>query len=149
MSTKNRVNQIWKSKSEIIDGIKNRIFTSETVENLSKERMTECDKCENIDREGTHCVVPGTAPCCKLCGCCLSLATRSLYYKCEMGKWENYISKSESEDLAIILRYVELLESAYRDKKINKENFELWLNDLTSEDEKVALNVRMKIRFEL
>src|SRR5215216_7300900 len=107
---KKNIKTVWKSKKQILEGIRNKIFTNETVELISQERLEECVKCEYYDTEGSSCVVPGTAPCCNLCGCCLSIASRSLSYECKAGKWKIYISEDEAVDLQIVLQFSEKLD---------------------------------------
>jgi hypothetical protein len=42
-------------------------------------------------------MVPGTSPCCGLCGCSLSLKTRALSAACDAGKWEAILNEEEQE----------------------------------------------------
>lgn len=91
--------EIWKNRNKIIEGIKNSIFTKEHVEELANYRNEICQKCEHINREGSKCVMPGTQPCCGICGCSLHLLQRSLSSSCEAGKWEAVLSEEEADTL--------------------------------------------------
>lgn len=87
--------KIWKNKGAILEGINNRIFKKEHVEEIAKERMDKCDTCEF---KGDQCLIPGTGPCCNLCGCSLSLKIRSLSSFCDNGVWDAVLTQKE-EDL--------------------------------------------------
>ncbi len=140
------INTVWKSKKQILEGIKNSIFTNDTVEEISKERLSECNKCENIDLEGKSCVVPGTAPCCSLCGCCLHLATRSLSYVCKAGKWPTLVSEKDNVDISILLNSKERLNELLLSEKINQEEYDSLLEEIMSENSSTSMNARYKIK---
>lgn len=89
--------KIWKEKNKILEGIKNRIFKKADVEHIAAERMETCSTCPELDVEGSKCLVPGTSPCCGLCGCSLSLKTRALSAACDAGKWEAILNEEEQE----------------------------------------------------
>lgn len=91
--------KIWKNKGKILEGIKNNIFKSEHVEEIAKERMNICRSCPNIDLSGNSCLVPGTQPCCSMCGCSLSLKTRSLSSSCDNKFWTEVLSEEEEDAL--------------------------------------------------
>jgi len=91
--------EIWKEKGKILEGIKNSIFKQEHVEEIAATRDSICQKCEHIDREGKECVVPGTQPCCGICGCSLGFLQRSLSSKCEAGKWDVILTDEENDEL--------------------------------------------------
>ena len=61
--------KIWKEKNKILEGIRNNIFKKADVEHIAAERMEICSTCPHLDTEGSKCMVPGTGPCCGLCGC--------------------------------------------------------------------------------
>jgi hypothetical protein len=42
-------------------------------------------------------MIPGTAPCCGLCGCKLGYKTRSMSSSCDINKWKA-VMKPEQED---------------------------------------------------
>lgn len=90
--------RIWKNKGKILEGILNSIFKKEHVEEIAMYRYEICTSCNYIDRTGATCAVPGTSPCCSLCGCSLSLKTRSLSSECDDKRWFAELS-IEEEDL--------------------------------------------------
>ena len=89
---------IWKNKKQIMEGIKNSIIRDEFVEEMASYRMDICTSCVHKDIEGTECLVPGTKPCCGLCGCSLEYKTRSLSSECPDNRWTAVISE-EDEDM--------------------------------------------------
>lgn len=66
---------------------------SEKVEQLSKDRLAICNKCDEVDTTGESCELKIhrklKLSCCKLCGCYLEAKTRSLEAKCPLkeSKW--------------------------------------------------------------
>ena len=93
---------IWKNKGKILEGIKNSIFKKKHVEEIAAERLELCKACPHIDTKGTTCDVPGTAPCCGLCGCTLYLKTRSLSSDCPLEfnkRWEAVLTEEEEDKL--------------------------------------------------
>lgn len=91
--------KIWKEKGKILEGLKNRIFKKEHVEEIYNERMEVCRTCPDLDTEGSKCYVPGTQPCCGLCGCSLGLKLRSLSAECDAKKWPAILSEEEEDEL--------------------------------------------------
>lgn len=89
--------RIWKEKDKILEGVKNRIFKDADVEHIAAERMSICETCPSLDPTGFKCIVPGTGPCCGLCGCSLSLKTRALSASCDADKWSAVLSPEEQE----------------------------------------------------
>lgn len=89
--------EIWKKKGGILEGIKNSVFKTEHVEEVAAARNAICQSCDLIDRSGDKCVMPGTQPCCGVCGCSLQFLQRSLSSRCEEGKWEAVLSEEESD----------------------------------------------------
>lgn len=90
---------IWKHRKEIMEGIKNSIIRDEFVEEIAAGRMAECNTCVRKDVEGKSCVMPGTQPCCNLCGCSLSFKTRSLSSSCPDFRWKALISEEDEDNL--------------------------------------------------
>lgn len=74
--------KLWKNKWLILQGFWNKTFKTDKVESVAKRRMKICEKCPEIDRVGTLCMVGGTQPCCGICGCSLSMKTRSMDSEC-------------------------------------------------------------------
>lgn len=95
--------KLWKEKGKILEGIKNKIFKNTDVEHIAAERMSICEACPDLDTEGSKCMVPGTGPCCSLCGCSMSLKTRALSAGCDAGKWEAILTEDEQVVLDIHL----------------------------------------------
>lgn len=94
--------KVLKSRKQILEGIANSIFKKEHVEVIHKDRMSECNKCPHIDLEGSKCLVPGTQPCCSLCGCKLSWKTRALSESCadeENPRWEAILTPEEEDEV--------------------------------------------------
>lgn len=89
--------EIFKNRSKIWEGLKNKIFRDEHVEAIYLDRRAVCDGCDHKDIEGVNCAVPGTKPCCTLCGCSLSLKLRSLSSECPDGKWKAVTNEQEEE----------------------------------------------------
>src|SRR5688572_10895649 len=91
---------IWRNRSQIIEGVKNTYFKRKYIEKIAEARMKICSDCPLIDREGSKCMIPGTQPCCGECGCKLRFKTRSLSSECphpDGPKWDS-ILKPEEED---------------------------------------------------
>ena len=100
--------KVWNNRKKIFEGIKNNMFKSEHVEAIAKERMVICEGCPLIDKDGSKCMIPGTAPCCGECGCKLSLKTRSLSSECphpDGPKWEALLDQEEEDKLYKDLNY--------------------------------------------
>lgn len=92
-----RIKTLWNNKWKIMEGVMNDIFKKEHVELIAAKRLDICKTCDELDTTGKTCMVPGTQPCCGLCGCSLEFKTRSLSSKCDMGKWIAEVSE-EDED---------------------------------------------------
>jgi hypothetical protein len=93
--SENKKESLWKNRSKILEGIKNRIFKKDVVESIAAERNEICKKCEYYDSKGDHCYIPGTQPCCAECGCSLALKQRSLSSNCGEGYWESVLTDEE------------------------------------------------------
>jgi len=94
--------KIWNNKEKIYEGLKNTIFKKQYVEDISAARMELCRKCLHIDLEGSRCEVPGTNPCCGLCGCSLALKTRSLSSDCadeDNIQWHAVLTQEQEDQL--------------------------------------------------
>ena len=92
--------RIWKSKGQILEGVKNNIFKKEHVEAIARQRNTICHMCIHIDHEGKKCAMPGTQPCCAECGCSLKFKTRSLSSECPKGFWSAELTEEEDDALS-------------------------------------------------
>jgi hypothetical protein len=92
--------KIWNSRKLILEGIKNSFFRRPAVEKTAFERMEICMECPLIDTTGQSCIVPGTQPCCGVCGCKLSLKTRSLASECphpDGPRWKAKMTQHEED----------------------------------------------------
>jgi len=83
----------------IMEGIKNRVFTNNEVEEIAKIRWDICTRCRNFDTIGSSCAVPGTAPCCSDCGCILNLKVRSMSASCPIGEWNAFMDEETEKKL--------------------------------------------------
>jgi hypothetical protein len=91
-----KLTQIWKNKSQILEGITNALIRDKYVEEVAAIRNSICDDCE---LKGNKCMVPGTGPCCNDCGCSLGFKTRSLSSSCPLGKWKALLTEDEEDEL--------------------------------------------------
>ena len=91
--------EVWKQKGQILEGIKNAVFKNEHVEEIASIRNEICQSCDFIDRSGDKCFMPGTQPCCGVCGCSLQFLQRSMSSKCEAGNWDAVLSEDEADAL--------------------------------------------------
>jgi hypothetical protein len=91
--------KLWKNKGKILEGLKNKMFKQEHVEEIYNERMNICKKCPHLDVKGDKCYVAGTQPCCGVCGCSLGLKLRSLSSECDEGKWKAILTEEEDDEL--------------------------------------------------
>jgi hypothetical protein len=93
--------EIWKNRKQIAEGIKNNIFRQDHVEAIAEERMKSCKTCAFLDKEGNDCDVPGTQPCCGICGCSLALKLRSLSTSCpdNKPKWFALVTEEQEDQI--------------------------------------------------
>ena len=82
---------------KIAEGVKNKIFKKEHVEEIAKVRWLDCSVCEHLDSVGDKCAVKATKPCCGQCGCSIGLKIRSLSSGCPGGKWKAVTTKEAEE----------------------------------------------------
>jgi len=94
-----RATEIWKNRKQIMEGIKNSVIRDAFVEKVAEERLKVCNNCIRKDNEGKSCVMPGTQPCCNLCGCSLSFKTRSLSSDCPDLRWTALITEEDEDKL--------------------------------------------------
>lgn len=99
------IKKIWKNKSQILEGVKNNIFTKEHVEEIYNERLSICKTCPHYDPKGEseRAYVKGS-PSCRACGCPLATKLRSLSTECgksDLGEKPLWgpITDEETEDL--------------------------------------------------
>ena len=84
---------------QITEGLKNKIFKQEHVEEVAKTRWNECYKCEHLDSVGDKCAISATKPCCGKCGCSIGLKIRALSSSCPVGKWGAVVGKEENKKI--------------------------------------------------
>jgi hypothetical protein len=94
-----KLGKIWENRKQIMEGVKNSIIRDAFVEKVAEERRKICDDCIRKDDEGKSCVMPGTQPCCNLCGCSLSFKIRSLSSDCPDLRWHAVISEEDEDKL--------------------------------------------------
>ena len=96
------IHRIWKNRKSILEGIKNNIFKKEDVEEIAAERLVKCMECPHLSMTDDKCVVPGTQPCCGLCGCKLAWKLRSLSEYCpdpENKRWDRFVTDEEEVEI--------------------------------------------------
>jgi len=98
---------LWNNFFQILEGVSNNINKKEDVEKIAKKRLEICSKCEHQDKTGEQCLVPGTQPCCGICGCKLAFKTRSLSSECPHPdkKWKAVMSVEKEDELYNKLGY--------------------------------------------
>ena len=92
----NKFKQIWKNRSEIMAGIKNSVIHKDYIEVMAADRDKICSSCEH---KGNKCTIPGTGPCCNICGCSLKLMQRSPSSECDIKKWTAVLSQQQEDQL--------------------------------------------------
>jgi len=85
--------RFYKSKKEILDGIKHYIIKNKDVMNIANYRKLICDECEYKVYDDIACVIPAMGACCKLCGCNLKLKQYSLSSSCPDGRWHAIVDE--------------------------------------------------------
>lgn len=80
--------RIWKNKNQIIEGIVNKVFKRDDIEEIAKERFAICESnlCGYYDADGSseRAVVKGK-PSCAGCGCALEFKTRCMSCRCHLA----------------------------------------------------------------
>lgn len=89
--------EIWKERGAILEGVKNRIFKQEHVEEIAERRLAVCRTCEYYGKNSDDCMIVGTHPCCKHCGCCLAFKSRALSASCDLGFWDAIVTENEED----------------------------------------------------
>ena len=93
--------EIWKNRKQILEGILNKFRRKPNVERVYEDRLKICVDCPDIDIIGNKCLLPGTEPCCSLCGCSLEIKLRSLSTECpaKEPKWKAILTEEEENQL--------------------------------------------------
>jgi hypothetical protein len=94
-----RLAKIWKNRKQIMEGVINSVIRDEFVEEIAAQRLESCKSCVRKDDEGSSCVVPGTQPCCNLCGCSLAFKIRALSAECPDLRWHALLTEEEEDKL--------------------------------------------------
>jgi hypothetical protein len=100
--------EILKNRKKIQQGFINLLLRKQEIEAIAAYRMSKCETCVFMDRKGSDCAVPGTQPCCSICGCCLSLLTRSLSTECSNDDnklWHAVITQEQEDKLYEKINY--------------------------------------------
>ena len=85
-----------------MEGVKNSIIRDKFVEKVAEERSKICNACTRKDIKCSSCVMPGTQPCCNLCGCSLTFKLRSLSSACPDLIWEAFITEEDEYKLNLL-----------------------------------------------
>jgi hypothetical protein len=88
--------------------LRNSLVRKEDVERIARVRFEVCRHCELLDEVGDSCMIPGTQPCCRACGCKLSFKIRSLSSECahpDGPKWKALLSQEEEDNLYEKIEY--------------------------------------------
>jgi len=104
------IRKIWNNRKAIIEGVWNNLFKKNYVEKIAAERNAICQNCYDYDILGTNCEVPGTQPCCGLCGCSLKFKLRSLSSDCgneDNPKWRAVLSQEDEDAFKESINYKE------------------------------------------
>ena len=101
-----------KNISQVYEGVKNKLFKRDYVEQIADHRWQICKDCEYLDTEGKTCAAPGSEPCCEDCGCALMFKTRALSAACPKGKWKELMTEKEEEML-----FNQLIENEKQDQE--------------------------------
>lgn len=103
-----KIAKIWKNKWMIFEGFKNTVSKKDDIEAVAAGRLIICSDCPLFDMIGDSCVVPGTQPCCKACGCCMKVKSRAMSAECahpDGPKWKAEMSVDEQDKLYEKLDY--------------------------------------------
>lgn len=96
--------KLLKARKQILEGITNTVFKRKYVEHIALHRNTFCNKCEH---KGDKCEVPGTGPCCNICGCVLKFKIRALSSECPLATplWAAVMTEEEEDSLRETIGY--------------------------------------------
>lgn len=95
----NKIQKLWRDKWKIVEGIYNYLFLKRKYKKIVKRREAICKTCIDYNESGDKCFMPGTQPCCGVCGCSLKFLQNSLSSGCERGKWHAVLSEEEENNL--------------------------------------------------
>jgi len=95
----NKILGAFGNLDKIAEGVKNKIFKKEHVEEIANIRWLDCSTCEHLDTVGDSCAVKSTRPCCGKCGCSIGFKIRSLSSDCPVGKWSAVTDKESAIEI--------------------------------------------------
>jgi hypothetical protein len=105
-----KLTKIWSNRKAIFEGVWNNLFKKNYVERIASERKAICWTCPDYDMEGTKCEVPGTHPCCGICGCSLKFKLRSLSSDCgneDNPLWHSVLTQEDEDAFKESINYKE------------------------------------------
>jgi len=112
----NKIIAAFGNMGQIMEGVKNKVFKNQDVEDIADIRWMQCITCPALDETGKHCAVPKTQPCCADCGCSLGLKLRALSSSCPKGKWQAIVSPEADRAIK------EQITNSKMEKALNKKN---------------------------
>ena len=92
----NKILSAFGNLDKIAEGLKNKVFKKQDVEDIAHIRWMTCAGCKHLDTEGSQCAVKATKPCCGKCGCSIGLKIRSLSSDCPEGYWNAVTDKDSA-----------------------------------------------------
>ena len=95
----NKIFNAFSNLDKIAEGVKNKVFKKEHVEEIANVRWLDCSTCEHLDIQGDSCAVKATRPCCGKCGCAIGFKIRSLSSDCPIGKWKAVTNKEAAIEI--------------------------------------------------
>lgn len=98
-----KLSEVWDARKKIFEGLMNNLFRKEHIEEIANERLEICGQCKELDTEGSKCFMPGSQPCCGVCGCKLAWKVRCLSEECDNGLWEALLTPEEEDEVNIKL----------------------------------------------
>lgn len=114
---RNLLPEIWKNKAQIAEGIKNRIFKKQHIEELATHRQEICKDCiwysekyrndeeipeviTKIRGEDVRSTVTGRPDAhCINCGCNVATKTRCLSCNCPILRWQAVVSDDQRYEI--------------------------------------------------
>lgn len=97
------INNIWKNKHQILEGLINKVQAKEEIEEIANARLSICRACPydstNAKSTGYHTSRPDEH--CLQCGCNLDIKTHCLSCECplEKPKWVAVATKDEANKI--------------------------------------------------
>jgi hypothetical protein len=75
------------------------MFSTKDIREVADYRLKICKKCPHYDTEGKDCLIPGTQPCCGICGCSMGIKAYSMSSACDDSRWPAVMSEQEEDEL--------------------------------------------------